>query len=247
MQTHTYCLLNSADRVPPALVGLDDAPVRAIVVGDVSMWVSDAPALASRITLERVQRHDAVVGAALETGTTPLPMRYGQRFDSDDDARRYLEEKLPELRPLFARVHGMIEMSVLVAPAIKKLLRELEVVSPASLDASQRGAGLGYLERVRERTAREERARAAVESQLDQVSRAVHSLARAEERQARGRGVGAIAHLVALDDARVYREIVQGMRATKDWQLLVSGPRAPYSFCALGGGSSGESGTFLAT
>ena len=245
MPTHAYCLLNNRDPAPRALVGLDDAPVRAIVSEDTSMWVSDAPALPSKVTVERVQRHDAVVNVALETGTTPLPMRYGQRFDSDDDALRYLTEHRAELRPLFARVDGMIEMSVIVAPVLKKMLLELEPVRPSALDASRRGAGLGYLEHVRQRAAREERARSDVELQLERVSAAVRSLARAEERQARGRGMGVIAHLVALADASAYREAVLAMHAAKDWQLVVSGPRAPYSFCAVGGGEPG--GTFLAT
>ena len=248
MALHAYCLLpRSDDRVPEAVVGLDDAPVRAIAVDDVSMWVSDAPVLPSKVTVERVQRHDAVVTAALETGATPLPMRYGQRFDLDDEARRYLEEKLVELRPLFARVHGMVEMSVVVAPALKKMLRELEPVPAASLDASQRGAGLGYLQQVRDRSERGERARSAIDAQLDRVSAAVRKFAHAEERQARARGVGVIAHLVARYDAREYRAAVEAMRAEKDWQLLVSGPRAPYTFCSIGGESSGASGTFLAT
>jgi len=253
MALHAYCLLpGSGDPIADAIVGLDDAPVRAIAVDEVSMWVSEAPVLPSKVTVERVQRHDAVVTAALETGATPLPMRYGQRFDSDEEARHYLEERLVELRPLFARVDGMVEMSVVVAPALKKMLRELEPVPTASLDASQRGAGLGYLQQVRDRTEREQRARSAIDAQLDRVSSAVRTFARAEERQAQARGVGVIAHLVAHDDAREYRAAVEAMRPAKDWQFLVSGPRAPYTFCSIGeggggGGASGASGTFLAT
>jgi hypothetical protein len=236
--------------VPETVVGLDDAPVRAIAVDDVSMWVSDAPVLPPSVTVERVQRHDAVVTAALETGATPLPMRYGQHFDSDDEARHYLEERLVELRPLFARVDGKVEMSVVVAPALKKMLRELEPVPTASLDASQRGAGLGYLQQVRDRTEREQLARSAIDALLDRVSNVVRKFARAEERQAQARGVGVIAHLVDRDDAGAYRAAVEAMRAAKDWQFLVSGPRAPYSFCSIGdggGGGSAASGTFLAT
>jgi gas vesicle protein GvpL/GvpF len=249
MTTHPYCLLlGSEPTTPRGLTGIDDAPVRTIVVDDVSMWVSDAPELPSAASIEwiqRIQRHNEIVTAALNTGATPLPMRYGQRFESDDEARRFLAEKSPELRPLFARVAGMVEMAVIVAPALKKTLRDLEPVSPAVLDATARGAGLGYLNQVRDRTMREQRTRSVVEKALDRASEAVRGFTRAEQREVRS-AIGVVAHLVARADVEEYRERVLALRDTGEWQFLPSGPRAPYSFCAVGDGG-GASGTLLAT
>jgi hypothetical protein len=251
MPTHPYCLVASVERVPASLLGVDGAPVRALVVDDVSMWVSDAPTLAAGTTVERVQRHQEVVRhhdvvmAALDLGTTPVPVRFGQRFASDDEARRYLAEKLPDLRHLFERVAGMVEMSVIVAPALARMLRELTPIAPAALDAMARGAGREYLEQLRERTSREQAVRSLIDAQLDRVSAAVRALSRGEERQVSQRPVGVIAHLVASSDALHYRESVLALPAAKEWQLLVSGPRAPYSFCAVGDENTG--GTFLAT
>ena len=55
-----------------------------------------------------------------------------------------------------------------------------------------------------------------------------------------------------ISDAEFVEREAQIMRPAKDWQFLVSGPRAPYTFCSIGeggggGGASGASGTFLAT
>ena len=245
MPTHPYCLVASAERVPPGLVGVDDAPVRALVVDDLALWVSDAPDVGPGTTVERVQRHHDVVTAALDLGTTPVPMRYGQRFGSDEDARSYVASRLLELRPLFARVAGMVEMSVIVAPALRRMLRDLEPMTPTALDAAARGAGLGYLQQIRERSAREQSVRSLIDAQLDRVSAAVQAVSRAEERQVTQRAVGVIAHLVAGADAHQYRESVLALPPEKEWQVLVSGPRAPYSFCAVSDANGG--GTFLAT
>jgi hypothetical protein len=59
------------------------------------------------------------------------------------------------------------------------------------------------------------------------------------------RAIGVIANLVARDEAHHYRALVEALPAEKEWQLLVSGPRAPYSFCTLG--DTGGGGMLLAT
>jgi len=232
MALHPYCLLRGSEPVPSGLVGLEDAAVRAIVADETAMWVSEAPASAFGVTIERIQRHNDVMTAALDTGITPLPMRFGQRFDSEEDARRFLAEKLPELRPLFALVAGMVEMAIVVAPALKKSLRELEPLPPAVLNAAARGAGVEYLQQVRQRAAREQRARSLVEKALDRASSAVRAVTRAEERQLQP-GMGVVSHLVARKDVERYRQIVLALENDGEWQFLPSAPRAPYSFCVI--------------
>jgi len=233
MALHPYCLLHGDDGVPPGLQGLDDAPVRTIAADEITMWVSDAPEPSVAVSIERIQRHNDVVTAALAKGITPLPMRYGQRFEREDDARRFLAEKLPDLRPLFARVAGMVEMAIVVAPALKKSLRELEPVPSAVLNAAARGAGLEYLQQVRQRAALEQRARSIVEKELDRASTAVHSVIFAEERQLRA-SMGVVSHLVRRQDVERYRQLALALSYEGEWQFLPSGPRAPYSFCVIG-------------
>ena len=113
--TYLYCLTApAAPDPPPATVGLDGGAVRR--VGDA--WVSDVDSLSVRATVDRIRAHDHVVAAALGTGSTPLPARFGQTFASDAACVAAFSEKQVTMSAGLARVAGMVEMTVILRVAL---------------------------------------------------------------------------------------------------------------------------------
>src|SRR5262245_43601439 len=114
MAVHLYCMLPRGGRdsgsVPIGLSGIDGAPIRALVVNGVEAWVSDVDPPRAIPTegakgqklINGVKAHDAVVEAALDTGATPVPARFGQRFDDDDACRVVLERRVEPVSRVLA-------------------------------------------------------------------------------------------------------------------------------------------------
>ena len=94
MKTHLYCVLPQDERIelPDGLSGVAGARVRAIPVDGVVAWVSDVERDVP-VSVEGVRAHDAVVEAALEMGSTPVPARFGQRFADDAACRDALSSR----------------------------------------------------------------------------------------------------------------------------------------------------------
>src|SRR5213076_759052 len=84
---HLYCIVPNARRgavAPmPGLSGVSSSRVRALPLGTFSAWVSDVER-GLPIRLDGVKAHDGVIEAALATGNTPVPARFGQRFEDDE-------------------------------------------------------------------------------------------------------------------------------------------------------------------
>jgi hypothetical protein len=115
--TYLYCLTAHAAPDPPlATVGLDGGAVRRL--GDA--WVSDVAERSVQATVERIRSHDAVVAVAFDTGSTPLPARFGQTFASDDECVAALSAKQAAMSAGLARVAGMVEMTVILRFALDK-------------------------------------------------------------------------------------------------------------------------------
>jgi len=109
--TYLYCLTApDAPDPPTATVGLDGGVVRRL--GDA--WVSDVDSRSVRATIERIRSHDSVVASALGTGSTPLPARFGQTFESDEACLAELSAKRARMSAGLARVAGMVEMTVIL-------------------------------------------------------------------------------------------------------------------------------------
>jgi len=252
MPTHLYCLLTPprADAVPSGLLGVDGIPVRTLVSGAVEAWVSDAPPRvvsmgpgAQQHIVTQVIAHNAVLDAALATDRTPIPARFGQRFDDDAALLRDIERQRARVLELLGHFAGSVEMGAIVAPTLRRTLAGLQPVTPRMIDTAERGAGLRYLEKVRERHAATERTRADREQMAKRVSDVVSPLVRAEHRseQEPRAAAGAtltLAHLVDRTRIGAYREAVASIVPDAGWRLIVTGPRAPYSFCAAQGGDS---------
>ena len=251
MTTHLYCLLpHEVDAaVPPGLSGITGAAVRAISVDRLVAWVSDVvreiPILA--LVGGDVQAHDAVVEAALETGSTPVPARFGQRFDNDDACAAAIASRAASVESVLADIQGCVEMTLIVTPSTRRMIRELEPVIPEILEPEVRGAGRKYLETLRSREA----ATGAVKGAIDELARvlgaAVDGLVRrvAVHDTVTPLPLRTISHLIARSDVARYKDAVSGVQMSREFRYLVIGPRAPYSFSALSN-SGGAHGMKLA-
>src|ERR1051326_2538720 len=101
MTTHLYCVLpdEQHDRIPDGLSGVAGARVRELPVDHLVAWVSDVER-GMPVSIDGVKAHDAVVEAALETGSTPVPARFGQRFADDDACRAALSSRAASVESL---------------------------------------------------------------------------------------------------------------------------------------------------
>jgi len=241
MTTHLYCVLpvDSGGVIPADLTGIAGGAVRALPMERFALWVSDIPPDLP-LTIDGVKAHDAVVEAALATGSTPVPARYGQRFESDAACVASVGARAPLLESLLSTVQGLVEMTLILTPTTRRIVRELQPVLPALAADSGPGVGTRYLERLRAREA----ANGAVRGALDALGR---RLADAAQRFVRESAVHeqltrmpfrTISHLIARELVDQYEAAIRGVPATTESRFLVVGPRAPYSFCALGGGGA---------
>ena len=242
--THLYCVLPPERRgaLPTGLSGLAGEPVRALTVEGLVAWVSDVTRNVP-VSVDGVRTHDAVVEAALATGSTPVPARFGQRFESDDACRDALRSRAASVETLLADVQGLVEMTLVITPSTHRMLRDLEPVIPEMFDSAGTGAGRRYLETLRQREA----ATGAVKAAMDTLAAALNRAASAFVRRAAMLDAGTplplrtLSHLIARSDVPAYKAAVRAVSAGSELQFLFIGPRAPYSFSALtdSGGSHG--------
>jgi hypothetical protein len=244
MSTHLYCVLPLAMRgsIPAGLAGLAGARVRALAVESIIAWVSDVQR-ELRVSVEGVRVHDAVVEAALETGTTPVPARFGQRFKDDDACRAALSSRVTSVESLLSTMQGFVEMTLIITPSTRRMLRDLQPVIPEMVEPSIRGVGRQYLETLQAREA----ATGAVRTAMDGIASALNLAAapfvrrEAVHEQLTRLPFRTISHLIARDAVAGYKAAVGDVPSDPEFRFLLIGPRAPYSFCALGdsGGTHG--------
>jgi gas vesicle protein GvpL/GvpF len=247
--THLYCVLPNERRgeLPSDLRGIDGARVRSMQVEGLVAWVSDGER-GVPVSIDEVRAHDAVVEAALETGATPVPARFGQEFASDDACRGALENYSDSVTSLLADMQGFVEMTLILTPSTRRMLRDLEPVLPAMLDPAKPGAGREYMESLREREAATGAVRRSLDSLAQRLTEATKAFVRrrAVHDQVTRLPLRTISHLVSRSDVANYKEATHAVSATSELRFLVIGPRAPYSFCALGNRDTGLHGMKLA-
>jgi hypothetical protein len=248
MTTHLYCVLPHEFRgvVPTGLSGVAGARVRALPVDDLVAWVSDAER-GRPVSIEGIRAHNDVVEAAMETGSTPVPARYGQRFDNDDACRAALASRSPSVKQLLDTMQGFVEMTVLVTPSTMRMVRDLEPVIPEMLDSPGAGPGRRYLDTLRKREARTGEISQATDDIAERLDAAA---AQFVERTLSHQTVTpmplrTISHLVRREDVAAYRDAIERVNSSGDYRLLLIGPRAPYSFSALGSEPGGAHGMNL--
>jgi hypothetical protein len=235
MVTYLYCVLAppKTDAFPAGLTGLVGAPVRAVVLPEregLEAWVATLDETTLHATGSELARlalvHNEVVEAALATGRTPLPARFGARFADDDALLDDLRGRHGTLLDRLHRVADAIEMSVLVVPTNQSGTR-----STARPRRDEPAAGRRYLEAVRERTRGDEQRYAGAIRVADRLSEAVSPITRGEVRST-SPNVLSVAHLVSLADVDRYRLALSELELDAEFRIIVSGPRAPYSFAA---------------
>ncbi|HKO15312.1 MAG TPA: GvpL/GvpF family gas vesicle protein [Gemmatimonadaceae bacterium] len=249
MLTYLYCLLTPADPAcfPYGLRGLGEAPVRPLTAGaaglraTIEAWVSTIaePAESREADLPRdALVHHAVVQRALETGRTPLPARFGQHFADDASCRADITRREMVLAEALARVAGMVEMRVIVAPRHAARERVPAPALPASHAALPLAhPGRRYLEMLRTRAHEAAAVRARVAEQLNLVDAAVRHLAREMRRRDPGSAIplhsGTTMHLVARESATAYRAALARITLSAEWRLVLADPAPPYNFSDL--------------
>lgn len=245
MATYLYCVLTSAtnEAPPPGLRGIGDAPIRTLsndAFLPLEAWVGTVAESAFRDAgpdlAARALAHNEVVNAALATGRTPLPARYGARFDDDATCLADLLRRRDELEKALERVANMVEIPVLLVPtyaAASALVRP---------DRRDRGAGRRYLEAVRARAEEQARRRTVLAEQAARIEGAVGEIVRAAARSTDKRGVLSIAHLVPRHALGVYRECIEALQpaAGNGVRIIIGDVRAPYSFADLEKVSTGH-------
>jgi hypothetical protein len=249
MTTHLYCVLPHQLRgsIPLGLSGVAGARVCALPVDGLVAWVSDADR-GGAVSIEGIRAHNDVVEAAMETGSTPVPARYGQRFDNDDACRAALASRAPTVERLIESVQGFVEMTVLITLSTPRMVRDLEPVIPEMLDVNTKGSGRRYLDTLRKREARSGEISEATDDIAERLDEAA---AQFVERTLSHQTITpmplrTISHLVRREDVAAYRDAIARVPKADDYRVLLIGPRAPYSFCALGADSGGAHGMNLA-
>ena len=237
MTTHLYCILpGETSRVlPPNLSGVGGARVRALPVDRMVAWVSDVER-EQPVSVEGVRAHDAVVEAALDTGTTPVPARFGQRFASDEACRDALARRSASVETLIATVQGFVEMTLILTPSTRRILRDLEPVLPDLVDSEMRGAGTAYLSTLRAREAATGAVGRAMDGLADRLVDATRPFVRETRRQDQTTRMPlrTLSQLVERTRVDEYQRAVNTVESGSECRFLVIGPRAPYSFCSLG-------------
>jgi hypothetical protein len=196
------------------------APLEAWVatIGEDALRVSGT-ALAAQALL-----HNEIVNAALATGRTPAPARYGSRFPDDAACVADLTQRAVELSAILDHVAGLVEIATLLVP------RERATSPIARPSAADPGAGRRYLESIRTRVLGEDQRRAAAEREAARIRATVGDLVRDEARTFNATGVMSIAHLVPSGAIDRYRRAIFAFVPAENFRVVVGEPRAPYSF-----------------
>ena len=237
MPTYLYCVRSDATEPPEGLRGVDGSRIRALDSPHLVAWVSD---VAEKIgaTVERVKAHDAVCAAALESGETPLPIRFGQIFPDDGAMVSAITSRAPLLRDRLARVAGCVEIRVIVTQGRESAVTgstveggasDREMTRPPVL-AEVDGPGTAFLKRL----AREGRADLAREVGCEEVRHAIRkataSLIVDQHPCEPARGRAFFAVLVRRTNVDAFRAAIAEMLSLQPFGLSVLGPFAPYSF-----------------
>jgi hypothetical protein len=232
MPTYLYCLLTPTadpESGAPLAHGIGGTRVRVLPAGPLEAWVSTIASPPPTVTVQAIREHDAVVSAALATGRTPLPARFGQIWPSDADCATAVAQRREELEAFLRHVAGTVEMTVCtLLPGMPPAPRRTP--TPPSVDAKP---GTAYMRQLRARADREEYLRSALEALRARVSRALGPVSRGEIAEIRGSDEAlalSVSYLVERGKESEFRRAVDEVSRESAARLIVVGPRAPYSF-----------------
>lgn len=219
MGLYLYCVGPPSHPEPESVEGVEGGAVRSLDTAGMRAWVSHLDA-APAASLERVRAHNAVVEAAGSV-STPLPMRFGQWFPSEEALVDTLNDRRLELERSLERVRGAVEFGV-------------RVLAPAEGDVGppERSSGRSYLESLARREEVAESSRRLGAEVAVELRRFLGPLVRDQQvRPGGSSGLVAIAHLVARHDTGAYdRRVHTFTEHRTDLRFVISGPWPPYGF-----------------
>lgn len=234
MATHLYCVLAPArsEALPAGLTGVGGAPVRSLsfgASGGMEAWVStvddEMPRATGAALATEALVHNEVVNAALGTGRTPAPARYGSNFSDDAACITDLHRRSELLARILEQIADCVEMSVLLVPT--RGTRKIEASRPALTEPA---AGRRYLESVRQRAYEQQERHALADAEAERLVAVVGRYVRCEVRSIAGTGVMSVAHLVRNADVTLYRNALADFVPDQRFRIVMGEPRAPYSF-----------------
>jgi len=218
------------------------------VASRVSLEEFDEPALVERLgdaawLEENIRRHEQVLERVLAS-TTVLPCRFCTVYRTEDDLRRFLNERQDALAAALAEVSGRVELGVKAFVDPERFAaggaQENEQIREVTAQAAQAQGGRAYLESRRlERLLSDERARFGQEAAsqlhhrlLDTAERGV--LLDLQRPELSGRDEEMVlngAYLVA-DRPGFERELLTlaGELSKRGIELELTGPWPPYNF-----------------
>lgn len=218
MGVYLYCVGRADHPAPDAVEGLGRSVVRAVEVAGLSAWVSQlekAPAA----SIEHARVHNQVIEAAT-SNATPLPLRFGQWFESHDALERSVAERKDLLEQGLKRVHGRLEFGV-------------RILDPGYVaEVPDRESGKAYLEGLARRERRSEESRERGIAVARELTTWLGDLASDSSVRPLGReGVASIAYLVDRHNTGKYqRRIRQFPDRRPELRFVFTGPWPPYGF-----------------
>jgi gas vesicle protein GvpL/GvpF len=147
-------------------------------------------------------RHGLVVEGLVDRADAVLPVRFGERFATDDELAAAVVPRVEALERQLDHVAGCVEVGVRIVPRPRP---------PEGED------GAGYM-----------RARLREQSAADEVHRALAARARDSVRTSRDAGY----LVARSDVAGFSRTVEQLLESNPALDVLCTGPWAPYSFAA---------------
>jgi hypothetical protein len=206
-------LSRNAGRVPSAVRGIDDAPLRVVACDTLAAIVSTIAAAPSRENRDAVVHHDAGLGRVVRHAVTALASRFGQTFVDDDALRAGVAAAVDHnsLVATLERFDGHGEMRIIVRDVI-----DPPAPARSSIASPESSPGRAYLEHIRDQ----------LKPRLD--FRALAGDLIREERVERRGEVQIISHLVRFEDEARYRAELCASPAMEG--ATITGPHALYTF-----------------
>jgi hypothetical protein len=228
MGLHVYCIVPRGHHPDPSLTGVAGGTVAFGDVADdgIALWYSEHAARPA-VEAAAVVAHNAVVAAAMTREVTPVPMRFGQWFDTLDAAVDRVTADAAKWLADLARFRGRAEYGVRVVPAAPQ--ERARDVHPAAAVS-----GTEYMAALARRHAGAEQRRALGDAIATQLAAALGDVV-ADRRVAllEDGGLISCAYLVALERASDYHAILAHVRRSRsDLRFVITGPWPPYSFVA---------------
>lgn len=118
-----YCIIESMKPENFGEIGIDGSDVYTINYKDLGAVVSDASNSSYEVLRQGVI-HQKVVETIMKKYTI-IPMSFGQVPKTKDDVKGFLSENCTEIKKMFEKLNGKIELGVKVSWKMDKILKEL--------------------------------------------------------------------------------------------------------------------------